>query len=248
MPTQADKSLIVFVDESGDHGLDNANPDYPVFVLSFCIFEVATYTDFVIPALARFKFKHFGHDLVILHEHEIRKAEGEFKFLVNATKRAHFMTDLTGLMRDTPFTVIAAVINKLHLRKQYANPENPYHLAIQFGLERIHHLLLSQGQTSSEVPVVIERRGKKEDAELELEFRRVCDGGNFKNLALPFRAIFAHKLANSAGLQLADLTARPIGLSILRPGQPNRAFDILREKLYKGTGDRTGGWGIKCFP
>jgi hypothetical protein len=46
------------------------------------------------------------------------------------------------------------------------------------------------------------------------------------------------KAANSTGLQLADLTARPIGLSALRPGQPNRAFDIIRSKLG----------GLKCFP
>jgi hypothetical protein len=32
--------------------------------------------------------------------------------------------------------------------------------------------------------------------------------------------------------QLADMVARPIGLSVLRPNQPNRAFDILHEKIY----------------
>ena len=29
--------FIVFVDESGDHSLEVINPDYPVFVLAFCI-------------------------------------------------------------------------------------------------------------------------------------------------------------------------------------------------------------------
>lgn len=36
-PTFGD--FIVYVDESGDHGLARMDPDYPVFVLAFCIFE-----------------------------------------------------------------------------------------------------------------------------------------------------------------------------------------------------------------
>lgn len=46
------------------------------------------------------------------------------------------------------------------------------------------------------------------------------------------------KKANSSGLQLADLTARPIGLNFLRPEQNNRAFDIIKGKIY----------GYKKFP
>ena len=30
---------IVYVDESGDHSLELIDLDYPVFVLSFCVFE-----------------------------------------------------------------------------------------------------------------------------------------------------------------------------------------------------------------
>lgn len=43
----------------------------------------------------------------------------------------------------------------------------------------------------------------------------------------------ANKKANSADLQLADMVAYPIGLAVLRPDQPNRAFDILRKKIYR---------------
>jgi hypothetical protein len=30
---------IVYVDESGDHGLRSMDPNYPLFVLAFCIFD-----------------------------------------------------------------------------------------------------------------------------------------------------------------------------------------------------------------
>lgn len=95
---------------------------------------------------------------------------------------------------------------------------------------------------------MVERRGKKEDAELELEFRRLCDGGNFNGDQLPLEIVFVDKKANLPGLQLADLVARPVGMSILRPGQPNRAFEVLEDKFYKSPNGKRNGWGLKCFP
>ena len=56
--------------------------------------------------------------------------------------------------------------------------------------------------------VVVECRGKKEDQELELEFRRLRDGSTLGNRQLPFDIVFADKKTNLAGLQLADLVAR----------------------------------------
>ena len=73
---------IVYVDESGDHGLNKIDPTYPLFVLAFRIFHKSTYTNDIVPSLQRFKFKHFGHDMIVLHEHEIRKGEGPFRIPV----------------------------------------------------------------------------------------------------------------------------------------------------------------------
>ncbi|HEY0296908.1 MAG TPA: DUF3800 domain-containing protein [Bordetella sp.] len=77
--------------------------------------------------------------------------------------------------------------------------------------------------------VIVECRGKKEDAELELEFRRICDGANPGNRILPFDIIFADKKTNLAGLQLADLVARPVGRHHIRPQQLNQAGDGVAE-------------------
>jgi hypothetical protein len=83
---------------------------------------------------------------------------------------------------------------------------------------------------------------------LELEFRRLCDGGNFHRCALPFEMVIADKKTNSEGLQLADLTARPIGLSVLRPGQENRAATVLERKYYRDRNGNKLGSGLKVFP
>ena len=179
---------IIYVDESGDHGLVSIDPGYPVFVLAFCIFHKQEYTEHVIPSLQRFKFKHFGHDMVVLHEREIRKDKGMFRFLQ------------------------------------------------------------SKEQDDKITYVVFEKRGNREDNDLELEFRRVCDRANWFGCHLPFDIVFASKKINSGGLQFADLVARPVGLSILRPGQRNRAFDVLKEKFYCDSNGNRNGWGLKCFP
>ena len=101
--------------------------------------------------------------------------------------------------------------------------------------------------------VVVECRGKKEDAELELEFRRICDGNNRFGIHLPFDILFSDKKAMSSGLQVADLVARPIGLNTLKPNQENRAFEALKVKLFcdrgrAGAGEGYGGVGLKIFP
>ncbi|MBE0508581.1 MAG: DUF3800 domain-containing protein [Marinospirillum sp.] len=101
--------------------------------------------------------------------------------------------------------------------------------------------------------VVVEQRGRKEDNELELEFRRICDGNNRLHIAMPFDVIFSDKKVMSTGLQLADLVARPIGLHTIRPEQENKAFEILKHKFYcEGGRDKTGegykGMGMKVYP
>ena len=239
---------IVYVDESGDHGLVSIDPTYPLFVLAFCIFHKPTYIATVVPALQQFKFKHFGHDMVVLHEHEIRKTEGAFKFLFNKEHRDEFMSDLSAIIEDAEFTLVASVIRKDQLKGRVDDSTNLYHVALRLGLETVHQYLTTKGQQDRMTYVVCEARGHKEDKDLELEFRRVCDGQNSSKAQLPLNVIFAHKQCNSSGLQLADLVARPVGRKMLQPDQPNRAYDILAKKFDRSPDGQTEGWGLKIFP
>ena len=61
-------NYVVYVDESGDHSLVSVDAAYPVFVLAFCVFKKSDYAQMVLPAVTQLKFKHFGHDQVVLHE------------------------------------------------------------------------------------------------------------------------------------------------------------------------------------
>jgi hypothetical protein len=244
---------VIYVDESGDHGLVNISPRYPLFVLAFCIFHKKYYTHTVVPSLQDFKFRHFGHDVIVLHETEIRKEKGEFNIFKSAEERSNFLNELTEIIDDSKFILISCVIKKDELVKQNLINKNPYHTALAMCLEQIFNFLQEKGQQDRLTHVLFEMRGKKEDAELELEFRRIVDGDNWFKQRLPLQAKFADKQINSAGLQLADLVARPIGLHILNPEQNNRAFNVLKYKFYcKGGRGKTGfdydEKGLICYP
>lgn len=225
---------IVYVDESGDHGMASINPDYPVFVLSFCIFQKEEYRRNIMPAITALKFKFWGHDMVVLHEYDIRKRCGPFAAM-NKILRDIFVGDLSQIMAAAKFEIVAVVFDKLELQQTYGpdTPGNPYNIGMKLGLERLFQFLQATGQEDLITPVIFESRGKKEDAELAREFRRVCAGENSCQSSLFLEITMANKMVNSTGLQFADMTARPIGLSYLRPAQSNRAFQLLESKFVK---------------
>lgn len=236
--------FIAYVDEAGDHG--PASPEFPVFVLAFCLFDKMEYANLVTSYMHRLKFKHVGHDALVPHEREIRKARPPFDFLLNAERRAEFMSDLDTLVARSPFTLVAAVIDKPELHRVHKVPPNPYHLAMEFGLERIDRHRRDLGD-SGKLHVLFEGRGKVEDADLELQFRRVCQT-NEPGRVLDLEPIFVRKDANHCGLQLADLVARPIGRSVMKPEQPNRAYDVLAAKFRRSPSGKVEGWGLKVYP
>ncbi|MGH8503683.1 MAG: DUF3800 domain-containing protein [Gammaproteobacteria bacterium] len=207
---------IVYVDESGDHSLTRINPEYPIFVLAFCLFEKEIYTSQVAPAVQKLKFKYFGHDMHVLHEMDIRKSRRPFDILLNPRTREPFLSNLNTLIEGAPFTiVVASGIRKRKFLARRGPDDNPYHVAMEFGLERIFMELQARGQRGRTTHVVFERRGKKEDAALELEFRRIMDTTPMQGLADSLDLVLADKACNSAGLQLADMIARPIGRYLL---------------------------------
>lgn len=244
--------FIVYVDESGDHSLTSIDPAYPVFVLAFCIFYKQHYAEKIVPKLQQLKFEYFGHDLVILHEHEIRKEKGDFSLFKNRDEKEQFLNQLTDIIEQNNFILASCVIEKAKLNKTDSQL-NPYHFALRHCLETLFDFVTEKGQQEQETYVVVEKRGHKEDNELELEFLRICSGQNKFNQILPFKLKMASKQINSAGLQLADLVARPIGRYILNPKQENRAFDVLRRKFYceggrKDLGKSFDQKGLKHFP
>ena len=208
---------VVYVDESGDHGLAQINPEFP-------------------------------HDMVVLHEREIRKALAPFGLLLDAQVRADFMDRLTGVVQSAPFIVVASAIRKNEFKERRGTALNPYNVALEYGLERVFFQLQDRGQVGRKTAVIFESRGSNEDHQLELEFRRITDATKVNGMAQTLEFPIANKQVNSSRLQLADMVARPIALKIMRPKQPNRAWDMIEPKTAKSAQGVVTGYGLKVYP
>ena len=240
--------FIAFFDECGDHSLTKVDHDFPLFLLAAVIVEREAYAARIVPALASLKLRFWNHEGINLHSREIRKSVGPFSFMMIPERRREFMEQLSGLMDSLPYTLFIAAIQKAQNLDRYGKAAtNPYDLALEFALERIVHFLEHEGET--ELPCVVEGRGRNEDEQLERVFYRVMTNGTYYRKAEQFRKlscplVFRAKRDNIAGIQLADLCAHPCARHILKPKQQNRACDIARQHVYGKEGIR--GW--KVFP
>ena len=81
---------IVYVDESGDHSLTQAiDQELPrIRAGLLCLPQASLQRVHIVPALEKFKFNHFGHDQVVLHENEIRKEKGAFNIFQGEERAA----------------------------------------------------------------------------------------------------------------------------------------------------------------
>jgi len=217
------------------------------------VFNKNNYVTNVVGVLKRFKFEYFGYDTVVLHEREIRKEIGHFQF-TNKKFGNNFIGALHSIMDNANFITISCSIDK---KKLFENGlvmgNNIYHVASVFCLEILYELSSEKKQEDRVTHVVFDSRGNREDRDLELEFRRICDGGNEKHRRFPFEVVFADKRANSTGLQIADLVARPIGLRVIKPTQANRAFDVIMKKFFcrdghAFVGQNFEGYGMHVYP
>ena len=229
---------IVYLDESGSPNLEADSTDFPVFVLACVLMNKNTYAEQIVPAMQKFKFKYLGHDQIILHEHGIRRQIDKFAFLrTNKKLRDSFLSNLSDLMEQSSFEIITCIIDKKAMHKNNSDYPDPYKLALFYCMEQIALRLKNLNQCGKIIHVIAESRNKIEDKELELEFRRITDGNTVLPLNQPkllrefdWQILFSNKKSNSAGLQLADLVARPIGIHNLRPKQNNKAYEIIEKK------------------
>lgn len=242
---------VMFLDESGDHSLDKIDTSYPMFVLAGCIFDFDYYTNEVEPEIKKLKLKYFKADTIILRSYDIRKQKGAFSILVNRKIREAFYAELDTLISSLNFTIIAGAINKTKLKKQYFSPNNPYHLCLQFILERSTMFL---GRSKEKLIFRIESRETHNDQKLAQVYEdfRNNDHQMFKKDEIQSKLVdlsFNQKIQNIAGMQLADLVAYPIGRWVLDKSEENKAFSHIERKFHRNPrGVDYLNYGLKIFP
>lgn len=241
--------LIVYLDETGDPSLAKIDKTFPVFALVMLACEVNEYVNHIVPQVYQLKMDFFGHEGVIIHSRDIRKAQGDFGYLTDPAKRQQFYARINALMSDCAYTLFAAVIHKHKYKEKYRDKPLPvYDLALELALEWLVPYLEKTNQ--DEVVLVAEARGKNEDNNLLLSFLKTLANGTDsisrqRFQQIKFRLEFKPKAMNIVGTQLADLAAYPIGRYVLDPNKENPAYEIIKGKICQ---EQDGATGLRILP
>ena len=91
---------IIYLDEAGDHSLEKEDKDFPVFALVMMVCDQEAYENKLVPMVNRLKFDYFGHECVIIHSRDIRKAQGDFGFPLIQLSDNRFTNGLMRLCRS----------------------------------------------------------------------------------------------------------------------------------------------------
>lgn len=187
---------------------------------------------------------------VILHSRDIRKCEKEFQKLFDMGLKKYFYDELNKIISNSPYTIIASAIQKDRFIQQFGKlQDDVYEVPLSFVIEQAI-FALKNINVNAKLSIIIEKRGKKEDKQLDNHFQRIIARGTGKLTAEKIACCnptftFRNKKENINGLQLADLVAYPIARYVIEPNRANLAFEVLEAKIYKTNG---GLDGLKIFP
>lgn len=220
----------------------------PIFVLCAALYRINDYLSHDQPLLTDIKFRLWYHDNVVFHSYSIRKRVYPFQALVDANKEQNFRNEINRFFDKSKVTLIASAIHKPRHKEKYIAPENPYFLSTQFVLERIFGEIRNKGGRTKETVCVLEGRGKKENRIVQTWFDEICSGQNQWRCPFPFRAQFAPKKANMAGLQVADLAAYPIARYVENPEIDRSDFKVIEPRIRRNGAGNIIGYGLKIFP
>jgi len=241
---------LLFLDESGDHGLNNIDPQYPVFVLCGIILPETSY-QLLQSEVANIKQKFWGNKKVIFHSRDIRKCENEFTILFDNEIKGNFYKAVNNIISKSDYTIITSAIQKENYIKRYGRlSDDVYEIALSFVLERAIFYLDDIREEKKSLQIVIEQRGKKEDQKLSQHFNTLlARGTGYVNATriwnYGINISFQKKKDDIVGLQVADLIAYPIARYVLDYERANPAFEIFQNKFYSKKGKR---YGLKIFP
>ena len=218
------KRYRLYIDESGDHTYEDIkDPARRYLGLTACFVESEVYRTQFYPALEALKQAHFPHspdEPVILHRKELINRRGPFWRLRDPENERRFNEAILHFLADQVYVLIAAVIDKrAHIERYSGAAYHPYHYCLAALLERYCGFL---NRFNAQGDVMAESRGGTEDRQLKAAYRRLYESGTYFRDAAFFQKVLTSKeiklkpkLANIAGLQVADLLAYPCKQEIL---------------------------------
>jgi len=136
--------------------------------------------------------------------------------------------------------MVCAIIDKKEHRDRYAGPFHPYHYSLAALLDRYSGWLNYKNGVGD---VMAESRGKEEDLQLRQAYERVYESGTLMfghqhhQRALTSRKLkIRPKVANIAGLQLADVLAHPVKQAcLIEKGWIPDSGGVFGTQVYEAT-------------
>lgn len=241
----------MFVDECGDSLLERVNEDFPVFTLCGVIMSKPQ-LEALETKVANLKTRFWGNKEIILHSRDIRKHQRGFEILLDPVVKHDFYECVNSILgEDGAYTIVSCSVLKLPYIERNGRDENIYGLALSRLIERcIFYLDEKVNEDGSDLSIIMEMRGKKEDKELADYYELIRTKGTKwlspeRLNAHLSKFIFLSKKQNVIGLQLADMIAYPIARYVLNSNAVNLAYDTLRCNIFS---DRDALLGLKVIP
>lgn len=133
---------LMFLDESGDHNLEDSkiDPTFPLFVLTGVVVKEEIYKSLQ-KSLIELKEKIFNKKEIILHALEINRPgksrQKELQQLTNKENRKVFYYELNKLLKKHQLKILSFAIDKPKFAKSFAEyPPDPYFLSFSYLLSK----------------------------------------------------------------------------------------------------------------
>lgn len=240
----------LYIDECGDHCLSTYDRNFPIFTLCGILVPMQQVNLFQ-KAVDSIKLEFWHTTDVILHSRDIRKCSKHFKILLdNEIKRQFYRRINDVLAEQGVYVTVCCSVLKEDCISRYGADADVYGTALKYVLQRSVFCVDDINPVGGKINIIVERRGKREDAALSAYYNRLRVTG--MHYVSPQRLAehmgrfgFSDKKENIFGLQVADLIAYPISRHVLAPEKPNPAFDVILPNIYACDGKLLG---LKIYP
>ena len=240
---QTKSKYYLFIDECGDHNLVKYDPAFPVFTLCGILVSRdnlnSLNNDF-----KKLKLEIFGNTDIVIHSVDIRKWRDAFIVLKDEALRMKFFNGIERILsQNDAYIIVSCTILKEQLNKfcVRGEEEDVYGLSLSYLIERSIFCVDNLTYSNPDITIIVERRGKKEDAKLLNYYNGLRNRGTKWITPERLRSRierfeFKYKRDNIIGLQIADLIAYPVTQHILHPERPNRSYDAVKHNIFSDNG------------